>query len=96
MAMQARNLIRPLLVAVALLVAGSAVAQATDKDAATTSKQSRTKAPTAKPAAATKRLDFVPSSNVKETTTRPTAPGANAQSPAKEDWHCDHSAASDA
>ena len=92
--MQARNLIRPLLVAVALFVAGSAMAQASDKDAATTSKQSRTKAPTAKPAAATKRLDFVPSSNVKETTTRPTAPSA--QSPAKEDWHCDHSAASDA
>ena len=58
--MQARNLTRPLLVSVALLVAGSAMAQATDKDAATTSKQSRTKASAAKPAAATKRLDFVP------------------------------------
>lgn len=94
--MQARNLTRPLLVSVALLVAGSAMAQATDKDAATTTKQSRTKASTAKPAATTKRLDFVPSSSVKETTTRPAAPGANGQSPAKEDWHCDHSQASDA
>jgi hypothetical protein len=96
MAMQARKLTRPLLLFVALLVAGSAMAQATDKDAAPTPKQSRTKAATAKPAATTKRLDFVPSSSVKETTTRPAAPGANAQGPAKEDWHCDHSRASDA
>ena len=91
--MQARNPIRPLLVSVALMVAGSAMAQATDKDRATTSKQSATKSSAAKPAAATKRLDFVPSSNVKETSTRPTAP---TQTPAKEGSSCDHAVASDA
>ena len=94
--MQARHLTRPLLVTVALMVAGSAMAQATDKDRATTPKQSATKSSTAKPAAATKRLDFVPSSNVKETSSRPAAPGANAQTPAKEGWHCDHATGGDA
>ena len=92
--MQARTLTRPLLVSVALMVASSAMAQATDKDRSTSSKQSTAKS--SKPAAATKRLDFVPSSNIKETATRPAAPGANAQTPGKEGWHCDHSGASDA
>ena len=94
--MQARTLTRTLLVSAALAVGSSALAQDTDKDrSATTSKLSTTKSSTAKPAA-TKRLDFSPSSNIKETATRPAAPGANAQTPAKEGWHCDHSGASDA
>ena len=50
----------------------------------------------AKPAAATKRLDFAPSSNIKETTTRPRRQARTRRRPAKEDWHCDHSGASDA
>jgi len=96
MAMQARTLTRTLLVSAALAVGSSAMAQDTDKDrSATTSKQSTTKSSTAKPAA-TKRLDFAPSSSLKETGTRPASPGANAQTPAKEGWHCDHSGASDA
>ena len=95
--MQARTLTRTLLVSAALAVASSAMAQATDKDPSTStpSKQTTTKSPAAKPAA-TKRLDFAPSSNIKETATRPAAPGANAQTPAKEGWHCDHSGAGDA
>jgi len=95
--MQARTLTRTLLVCAALAVTSSAMAQDTDKDrsTSTTSKQSTTKSSAAKPAAA-KRLDFSPSSNIKETATRPAAPGANAQTPAKEGWHCDHSGASDA
>ena len=92
--MQARTLTRTLLVSAALMVASSAMAQATDKDRATTSKQSTAKS--SKPAAATKRLDFVPSSNIKETATRPAAPGTSTQTPGKEGWHCDHSGASDA
>ena len=94
--MQARTLTRTLLVSAALAVASSAMAQATDKEGSTsaTSKQSTTKS-AAKPAA-TKRLDFAPSGSVKETATRPAAPGANAQTPAKDGWHCDHSGASDA
>jgi len=95
--MQARTLTRTLLVSAALAVASSAMAQSsTDKDRSTTaSKQSATKSSAAKPAA-TKRLDFAPSGSLKETGTRPAAPGANAQTPAKEGWHCDHSGASDA
>ena len=94
--MQARTLTRTLLVSAALAVASSAMAQSTDKDRSTSaSKQSATKSSAAKPAA-TKRLDFAPSSSLKETGTRPAAPGANAQTPAKEGWHCDHSGASDA
>ena len=95
--MQARTLIRTLLVSAALAATTSAIAQAADKEPATstTSKQSTTKSSAAKPAA-TKRLDFSPSSNIKETTTRPAAPGASTQTPAKEGWHCDHSGASDA
>src|SRR6478672_2958548 len=86
MAMQARTLTRTLLVSAALAVASSAMAQATDKDRSTStpSKQSTTKSSAAKPAA-TKRLDFTPSSDLKETATRPAAPGA--QAPAKEGWH---------
>jgi len=95
--MQARTLIRTLLVSAAFAATTSAIAQAADKEPATstTSKQSTTKSSAAKPAA-TKRLDFSPSSNIKETTTRPAAPGASTQTPAKEGWHCDHSGASDA
>ena len=95
--MQARTLVRTLLVSCAVAATTSAVAQASDKEAApgTTSKQTTTKSSPAK-SAATKRLDFSPNSNVKETATRPAAPGANTQTPAKEGWHCDHSGASDA
>src|SRR5438045_1117843 len=97
MAMQARTLLRTLLVCAALAATTSAMAQAADKDSSTsaTSKQSTTKSPAAKPAA-TKRLDFAPSSNIKETGTRPATPGASTQTPAKEGWHCDHSGGSDA
>jgi hypothetical protein len=97
MAMQARTLTRTLLLSAALAVASSAMAQDTDKDRSTSTmpKQSTTKSSVAKPAA-TKRLDFAPSSNLKETATRPAAPGANAQTPAKEGSHCDHSGSSDA
>jgi hypothetical protein len=94
MAMQARTLTRTLLVSAVLAVASSAMAQATDKDRPTTAKPSTAKS--SKPAAATKRLDFVPSSNIKETGTRPATPGANTQAPGQEGWHCDHSGASDA
>jgi hypothetical protein len=95
--MQARNLVRPLLVSVALTVAGSAMAQSTDKDRSTTSKQSSTKSSAAKSAAATKRLDFVPSGSVKEAaSTRPPGAEQPAQAPAKQGSHCDHSLASDA
>jgi len=96
MAMNARTLTRTLLVSAALAVASSAMAQSADKDrpASTTAKQGTTKA--AKPAAATKRLDFSPSGSVKETSTRPAAPGAGGQTSGKEGWHCDHSGASDA
>ena len=94
--MQARTLTRTLLVSAALALGSSAMAQDTDKDrSATTSKQSTTKSSAAKPAA-TKRLDFAPSSSLKETGDAAAAPGANAQTPAKEGWHCDHSGASDA
>ena len=95
--MQARTLIRTLLVSAAFGATTSAIAQAADKEPATstTSKQSTTKSSAAKPAA-TKRLDFSPTSNIKETATRPAAPGASTQTPAKDGWHCDHSGASDA
>ena len=95
--MQARTLIRTLLVSAAFAASTSAIAQVADKDSSTsaTSKQSTTKSSAAKPAA-TKRLDFSPSSNIKETATRPAAPATSTQTPAKEGWHCDHSGASDA
>ena len=95
--MQARTLTRTLLLSAALAVASSAMAQDTDKDRSTSAlpKQSTTKSSVAKPAA-TKRLDFAPSGSLKETGTRPAAPGANAQTPAKEGSHCDHSGSSDA
>jgi len=94
--MQARTLVRTLLVSCAVAATTSAVAQASDKEAApgTTSKQTTTKSSPAK--SATKRLDFSPGSNVKETATRPAAPAANTQTPARDGWHCDHSGASDA
>jgi len=95
--MQRSTPVRPLLVAIALVVGGSAMAQSADKDRSTTAKQSSTKPTAAKSPAATKRLDFVPSTNVKEAaSTR--APGAAqpTQAPAKQDSHCDHAVASDA
>ena len=87
--------IRPLLVAVALAFAGQAMAQSADKDASTPAKQGNAKSSATKPAAASKRLDFVPSNAVKQTTTRPTSV-QQTPAPAKQDWHCDHSQASDA
>ena len=95
--MQARILTRTLLVSAAVFATSSAIAQATDKDRSTspTSKQGTTKSSAAKPAT-TKRLDFSPSSSIKETATRSAAPGANAQPPASEGSHCAHSGASEA
>ena len=93
--MQARTVTRTLLVSAAVAVASSAMAQATDKDRSTTAKQSTTKSSAVKPAA-TKRLDFSPSSNIKETATRPAVPGGSAQTPDRDGWHCDHAGASDA
>jgi len=95
--MQARTFTRTLLASAAFALASSAMAQATDKDRSTAaSKQGATKSSAAKSTAATKRLDFSPSSNIKETATRPPMPAAGAQAPGKEGWHCDHSGASDA
>ena len=95
--MQARTVTRTLLVSAAFAATTSAIAQAADKEPATstTSKQSTTKSSAVKPAA-TKRLDFSPSSNIKETATRPAVPGGSAQTPDKDGWHCDHAGASDA
>ena len=95
--MQARTLTRTLLVSAAFAMASSAMAQSADKDrpSATPSKQGATKSSAAK-STATKRLDFSPSGSIKETGTRPTMPGANAQTPGKDGSHCDHSGANDA
>ena len=91
--MQARILIRPLLVPLALVFAGSAIAQSAEKERSTASKQSAAKSPTAKSApVTTKRLDFVPSGSVKETSTRPQSSPA----PAKDSSLCDHAGAADA
>ena len=92
--MPARTLSRPLLLSFAVALAGPALAQTGDKDPQTTPKQGTSKSATTKPAAA-KRLDFVPSSNVKPTTTRPATPAqAPAQPPGKHDWHgCDSESA---
>ena len=82
------------LAATLCLLGAPAMAQSADKDASTRAKQADAKSSATK-AAASKRLDFVPSNAVKQTTTRPT--GAQpATAPAKQDWHCDHSQASDA
>jgi hypothetical protein len=85
------TLSRALLLSFALAFAGPALAQSSEKDPQATPKQGTGKSAATKPAAAPKRLDFVPSTNVKPTATRqttPTAP-APAQPPAKHDWHCD-------
>ena len=90
--MQGSTIGRTLLVSVALAFAGAATAQSTDKEASTAAKPGTAKSTkTATP----KRLDFVPSGAVKQTTTRPTG-ATPAQLPAKQDFHCDHSQASDA
>ena len=92
------NAVRLLLASVALVAVGSVMAQSTDKEPSGTSKQSNTKPSTTKPAAAPKRLDFAPTSNVKETTgTRDSAPGPSqaGQAPAKKGSNC-HSPESDA
>ena len=94
--MQARSVTRTLLVCAAFAFASSAMAQVDKERSTTISKPAATKSSAAKPVAATKRLDFSPSSNIKETTTRPAAPGAGAQTPGKDGSHCDHSGASDA
>jgi hypothetical protein len=89
---------RSVLTFAALVVAGSAMAQSTDKEPLAPSKQSATKSSTTKPAAAPKRLDFAPSGSVKETAaTRAAAPDSAqpTQSPAKEGSNC-HSKESDA
>jgi hypothetical protein len=86
-----RNAARSLLISVALVIAGPAMAQSTDKEPLATSKQGNTKASSTKATAAPKRLDFVPSSNVKETAaTRGTAPSSSlpTRAPAKQGSHC--------
>jgi len=83
------TLSRSLLLSFALAVAGPALAQSSDKDSQAAPKQGTAKS-SAKPAAAPKRLDFVPSTNVKPASTRPTpSTPTPAQPPAKHDWHCD-------
>ena len=83
---------RSLLLSFAIAVAGPVLAQTSDKDPQAAPKQGSAKSSATKPAAAPKRLDFVPSTNVKPTATRQTTPTATtpAQPPAKYDWHgCD-------
>jgi len=85
------TLSRSLLLSFAIATAGPALAQSSDKDPQATPKQGTAKSSATKPAAAPKRLDFVPSTNVKPTTTRQTTtnPPTPAPPPAKHDWHCD-------
>jgi len=89
--MPATTLSRSLLLSFALAFAGPALAQSSEKDPQATPKQGTAKSSSTKPGATPKRLDFVPSPNVKPTATRQTAPTAPApaQPPAKYDWHCD-------
>ena len=68
--MHASTLTRSLMVSVAFAFAGSAMAQAADKDRSAASKQSTAKPSAAKAAPASKRLDFVPGQSIKETATR--------------------------
>lgn len=86
---------RSLLLSFALAVAGPALAQSSDKDPQATPKASA-KSSATKPAAAPKRLDFVPGTNVKPTATRQTAPAAPAEPAAKHEWHGCDGEASDA
>ena len=80
---------RSLLLSFAIAVTGPALAQSSDKDPQATPKQGTAKSTATKPSAAPKRLDFVPSTNVKPATTRQTTPAAPtpSQPPAKYDWH---------
>jgi hypothetical protein len=85
--MQGSTLVRSLLVSVALVVAGPAMAQG-DKDPSTASKPNSAKSAT-KPAAAAKRLDFVPANAVKPATTRaPASTSQPAPAPAMPDAGC--------
>lgn len=97
--MQPRHAIAALLVPAALMIAASAAAQSTDKESSAAPKQSSRSPSATKPAATSKRLDFVPSGTVKETAaTRGTAPPAAnppSQAPAKSGSHC-HMQESDA
>ena len=79
---------RSLLLSLAIAVAGPVLAQSSDKDPQATPKQSTGKSSASK-SAAPKRLDFVPSTNVKPATTRQTTPAAPSQSqpPARYEWH---------
>jgi hypothetical protein len=88
MAMHASTLVRSLVASVALVVAGSATAQSTDKDRPAASKQSGAKPSAAKSSPAAKRLDFSPDGSVKETSTRP-AVSQPAQAPAKQGSGCE-------
>jgi hypothetical protein len=83
MAMQRSNPVRWLLVSAALAVAGPAMAQSASKEPLANSKQSSAKSSPAKPAAAPRRLDFVPDRSVKEASTgRATATGSEQSAPA--------------
>ncbi len=83
------TLTRALVVCAGLAIAGSATAQSTEKDRSA-AKQGSSKSSAVKPAAAPKRLDFVPGNSVKETATRATTPGAAARghTPAKQGSDC--------
>ncbi len=88
--MQGRTLTRSLMVSVALAFAGTAMAQTTDKQGPNAAKQSTARSTAAKAVPASKRLDFVPGHSVKETATRPAAPGhaQPAHTPAKQGSGC--------
>jgi len=91
--MPACTLSRPLLLSFVLALAAPAIAQS-DKDPQATPKQGSAKSSAIRPAAAAKRLDVVPSSSVKPTTTRPATPAQTpAPPPAQHDWHCDSESA---
>ncbi len=85
------TLTRALVVCVGLAIAGSATAQSTEKDPSAATRQGSSKASSAKPAVAPKRLDFVPGNSVKETATRATTPGiaAPGHTPAKKSSDCE-------
>jgi hypothetical protein len=94
MAMQPSTLTRSLLISAAVLFAGPALAQSSDKEPSTASKQGSAKSATTKPAATAKRLDFAPANGVKQTATQ--APSSQpAQAPARNESHC-HEQGSDA
>lgn len=90
--MHPSTLTRSLMVSVAFAFAGSAMAQAADKDRSAAPKQSTAKPAATKAAPASKRLDFVPGHSVKETATRSSTPGRAqpTDAPKKQGSECGH------